>query len=145
MTVQSEHVMITNGEWSLTLVGDHMEIEALPADGPDAPWQPRAGNGVGVGIPLGRLDSLIAAVQAMLADPVARDVIAAHGAERPAWSRPGIDRTERVVYLHGPVRITETGPGHTLTPRFGVPVETVRQLCTRLRSVAASSIATWQR
>jgi hypothetical protein len=72
---------------------------------------------------------------------VAREVIAAHGTEQPAWSRPSIDRTERVVYLHGPVIIAEPRPGYTLASRFQVPIETIRQLCTRMRAAAALSAA----
>lgn len=147
MTVQPEQVTMFNTEWSVTLSGDHADIEALPAaaDEPDSAWQPRAGNGAGVGIPLARLGSLVDALQATLADPVAREIVAAHGTEQPAWSRPGIDRTERVVYLHGPVAIAETRPGYHLAPRFQVPIETIRQLCTRLRGAAALSVSPWPR
>lgn len=100
---------------------------------------------LGAGIPLARLASLIDLVQATLADPVACEVIAAHGIEHPAWSRPGVDRTERVVYLHGPVTIDDTRPGYHLTPSFQVPIETIRQLCTRLRGAATNCVGPWPR
>jgi hypothetical protein len=140
MTVQPEQVTTVNAEWSITLLGDHADIRALPtATGePDGAWQPRAAHGDGIGIPLVRLRSLIDAVQATLADPTARELIALHG-EQPAWSRPGIDRTERVVYLHGPVSVPEDRSGYDLTSRFRVPIQTLRQLCTRLRGAAAQS------
>ncbi|MFC0434569.1 hypothetical protein [Kutzneria buriramensis] len=146
MTVQPEQVTTVNAEWSITLVGDHADIHALPtATGEsDGAWQPRAGHGDGIGIPLVRLGSLIDAVQATLADPTARELIARHG-EQPAWSRPGIDRTERVVYLHGPVSVPDAGSGYGLTSRFQVPVQTLRQLCTRLRGAAAQSTTVWPR
>jgi len=146
VSVQSEQVTLLNAEWSITLSGDHADIHALPGDatGPDPLW-PRVGHGAGVGIALARLDSLIDALHATLADPVAREVMAAHGPEQPAWSRPGIDRTERVVYLHGPATIADTSPGYHLTARFQVPIETIRQLCTRLRGAAAQSVASQPR
>ncbi|REH17415.1 hypothetical protein BCF44_1492 [Kutzneria buriramensis] len=77
-------------------------------------------------------------------DPVARDLIATHGEQR-GWSRPGIDRTERVVYLHGPVSVPQVRPGYDLTSRIHVPIQTLRQLCTRLLGAAAQSTTLWAR
>ena len=126
-----------NAEWSITVADGMATIEALEPSGaePDLLWQPRAGNRSGVGIPLARLGSLIDVLDKALAAPGLRTPTPE--GDRHPWSRPGMDRTERVVYLRGPVICAETGDGYALTTTFRVPVGAVPELCTLLRSAAA--------
>jgi hypothetical protein len=100
------------GHWDLEAADDDVIVTAL-APVPSAPghlWQPRVSPKVGLGVPLARIPSLLAAI--------AEGVPAAAG--HNPWSAPGTDHTEGFAYVLGPVRALEQFTGYRPLPRFVV-------------------------
>jgi hypothetical protein len=73
-------------------------------------WQPRVGPKIGIGVPLPRMSSLV--------DAIAAAVPPSQGAN--PWSVPGVDHTEGVAYVQGPVGALEEVTGYRPLARFVV-------------------------
>jgi hypothetical protein len=100
------------GHWRIDSTGDSVIVTAVPPDPAVAGhlWQPRVSPKVGVGVPLDRVPSLVAAIAAA--------VSSSSGAN--PWSPPGVDHTEGFAYLLGPAGALEEVTGWRPTPRFVV-------------------------
>ncbi len=133
-------------DWRATVLGSSARFEALPppaAAGAKAySWQPRVCAGIGLGVPLSRLDSLVWTGRELLSRP-------GHP-PRPAapsgiWSPPALDLTEGVAYLRGPVLLPghEDGAGYRLADSFDIAFPDLRSFVWQLHTALERRTPAW--
>ena len=98
--------------WRIDANGAVVIVTAVPPHPvvADHLWQPRVSPKIGLGVPLPRVSSLVAAIAAAVAP--------SQGAN--PWSAPGVDHTEGFAYVQGPVGALEEVTGYRPLPRFVV-------------------------
>jgi hypothetical protein len=101
-----------SGHWRIDVDGGIVVVTAVPPGDPvaDHLWQPRVCPGVGIGVPLSRVASLVDAIPA---------VVSSSPGANP-WSMPGVDHTEGFAYAQGPVGALDEVTGWRPVPGFVV-------------------------
>jgi hypothetical protein len=126
------------GEWQITLTDLSALFTAIPPaqDGSaDLSWQLRVNTGVGWGIPLVRVASLIAAIGEILDQPAVRRWLAVPHEAAPWW-HVGVDRTEHVLYLRGPVTASDDATGYHMATRVEIAFKDLPGLRAKLTAAS---------
>jgi hypothetical protein len=129
---------IRGDQWQITLAESSALFEAMPPmreGGADGTWQLRVNTGVGWGIPLTRVASLVEAIGEVLDQPEVRRWLATRTYDGTGWWHPGIDRTERVLYLRGPVVARDDSQGYHLATQVEIAFQDLPGLRARLIGV----------
>lgn len=129
---------VVGDQWRVALDRSAAAFTAVPPPGPDDAglglWRPRVCPGVGFGIPLDHVASLAGSIRTVLSHPAYR-FAARTDSPVHAWSKPGIDLTEQVAYLRGPVLLSDRDgiTGYRLSDHFRIAFPHLLGLHCQLR------------